>query len=213
MARLFRVKTKSENRPAAPQTKAIQQKVLIPRKKLQEIDINTLVGNLHKKTHLQIQNRAAVKIQTAFRLYLQNKAKRGVKKNHSIVKKDSSKGVSQKIENQKTSPPQKVKIDVNRIRHGLLLIKKLIYENRMKYVLEKMRLHKQGRTNLNKRVKEVLRIMKMRNIVTAKMNYQKLRALSKSDGKYKMVESYSQNYRMIQVFYYWLLITGGIELK
>ena len=85
MAKLFRVKTrsdKSENRPAAPQTKSNQQKIMIPRGKLQEIDINTLVNNMHKKTHLQIQNRAAMKIQAAFRFYLKNKAKKGIKKNH-----------------------------------------------------------------------------------------------------------------------------------
>ena len=113
MARLFRVKTKSENRPPVSQTKPIQQKILIPRKKLQEIDINTLVGNLHKKTHLQIQNRAAVKIQTAFRLYLQNKNKVGVKKNHSIVKKNSAKIVPQKFENKRLS--QRMRVDLNKV--------------------------------------------------------------------------------------------------
>lgn len=116
MARLFRVKTKSENRPPVPpvsQTKPIQQKILIPRKKLQEIDINTLVGNLHKKTHLQIQNRAAVKIQTAFRLYLQTKNKVSVKKNHSIVKKNSAKIVPQKFENKRLS--QRMRVDLNKV--------------------------------------------------------------------------------------------------
>ena len=83
----------------------------------------------------------------------------------------------------------------------------------MKYALEKIITSRQGKIKILKRVKEVLRIMKMRNIVTAKMNYQKLRMLSKSGGKYKMAESYSHNYRIIQVFYNWLLITGGIELK
>ena len=68
-------------------TKNFKKITLVQREKLKEIDVNKLKNNLHHKTHLQILNHCATKIQLAFRKFLKEKKRYGNKFNNVKGKK------------------------------------------------------------------------------------------------------------------------------